>query len=150
MHQNHKWKPLFMIHSTSVSPQIKKKRLGPCLSMMNQVRIEKSATRTKSFTHLDTYQNRNNLYPNQPTYSVQPMQNKNIRKKWSKEDCKEIFHMFVYAINTPSGKMLFNDLVWFGLVLWHIKHFRLFNAKFSLYIYIKYMWFNKTFCWSRF
>ena len=29
-------------------------------------------------------------------------------------------------------------LVWFGLVLWHINHSRLFNAKSSLYIYIKY------------
>ena len=27
------------------------------------------------------------------------------------------------------------------LVLWHINHCRLFNAKFSLYIYIKYTWF---------
>ena len=30
---------------------------------------------------------------------------------------------------------------WFGLVLWHINHCGLFNAKFSLYIYIKYKWF---------
>ena len=30
-------------------------------------------------------------------------------------------------------------MVWFGLVLWHIDHWRLFNAKPSLYIYIKYM-----------
>ena len=28
---------------------------------------------------------------------------------------------------------------WFGLVLWHINHCRLFNVKSSLYIYIKYM-----------
>ena len=33
-------------------------------------------------------------------------------------------------------------LVWFGLVLWHINHCRLFNAKYSLYIYIKYIWFG--------
>ena len=26
------------------------------------------------------------------------------------------------------------DLVWFGLVLWHINHCRLFNAKSSLFI----------------
>ena len=32
--------------------------------------------------------------------------------------------------------------VWFGWVLWHINHFRLFNAKPSLYIYIKYIWFG--------
>ena len=30
---------------------------------------------------------------------------------------------------------------WFGLVLWHINHCRLFSAKSSLYIYIRYIWF---------
>ena len=30
----------------------------------------------------------------------------------------------------------------FGSVLWHINHCRLFNAKSSLYIYIKYIWFG--------
>ena len=30
-------------------------------------------------------------------------------------------------------------LVWFSLVLWHIKHGWLFNAKFSLYMYIRYI-----------
>ena len=34
------------------------------------------------------------------------------------------------------------DLIWFGLVLWHINHYRLFNAKSSLYIYIKDIWFG--------
>ena len=37
-------------------------------------------------------------------------------------------------------------MIWFGLVLWHIKHCRSFNAKLSLYIYIyiytKYIWFG--------
>ena len=33
-------------------------------------------------------------------------------------------------------------LVWFGLVLWHISHCRLFNAKSSLYTYIKYIGFG--------
>ena len=33
-------------------------------------------------------------------------------------------------------------MIWFGLVLWHIKHCRLFNAKSSLYIYIKYIRFG--------
>ena len=28
-------------------------------------------------------------------------------------------------------------MIWFGCVLWHINHFRLFNAMSSLYIYIK-------------
>ena len=38
-------------------------------------------------------------------------------------------------------------LVWFGLVLWHINHCRLFDAKSSLYTYIKYIWSVNTFCW---
>ena len=33
-------------------------------------------------------------------------------------------------------------MIWFGWVLWHINHCRLFNAKSSLYIYIKYIWFG--------
>ena len=32
--------------------------------------------------------------------------------------------------------------IWLGWVLWHINHCRLFKAKFSLYIYIKYIWFG--------
>ena len=33
-------------------------------------------------------------------------------------------------------------MIWFGWVLWQINHCRLFNAKSSLYIYIKYIWFG--------
>ena len=33
-------------------------------------------------------------------------------------------------------------MIWFGLVLGHINHCRLFNAKFSLYIYTKYTSFS--------
>ena len=34
-------------------------------------------------------------------------------------------------------------MIWLGWVLWHINYCRLFNAKSSLYIYIKYMiWFG--------
>ena len=33
-------------------------------------------------------------------------------------------------------------MIWFGCVLWHINHCRLFNAKSSLYIYIKYIGFG--------
>ena len=33
-------------------------------------------------------------------------------------------------------------MIWFGWVLWHINHCRLFNAKSSLYIYIRYICFN--------
>ena len=32
-------------------------------------------------------------------------------------------------------------MIHFGCVLWHIDHCRLFNAKSSLHIYIKYIWF---------
>ena len=31
-------------------------------------------------------------------------------------------------------------MIWVGLVLWHINRCRLFDAKSSLYIYIKYVW----------
>ena len=37
-----------------------------------------------------------------------------------------------------------SNLVWFGLVLWHIKYCRLFNAKSSLYIYIKDIGFSSV------
>ena len=33
-------------------------------------------------------------------------------------------------------------MIWFGWVLWHINHFRLFNAKSTLYIYMKYIRFG--------
>ena len=33
-------------------------------------------------------------------------------------------------------------MIWFGWILWHINHCRLFNAKSSLYIYIKYIGFS--------
>ena len=33
-------------------------------------------------------------------------------------------------------------MIWFGWVLWHKYHCRLFSAKSSLYIYIKYIWFG--------
>ena len=33
-------------------------------------------------------------------------------------------------------------MIWLGWVLWHINHYRLFNAKSSLYIYIKYKGFG--------
>ena len=57
-----------------------------------------------------------------------------------------------YGISTIGGHLMPNplytyilniyDLVWFDLVLWHINHWRLFYAKSSLYIYIKYIWFG--------
>ena len=33
-------------------------------------------------------------------------------------------------------------MIWLGWVLWHINHCRLFNAKSSLYKYIKYIGFD--------
>ena len=33
-------------------------------------------------------------------------------------------------------------MIWFGWVSWHVNHCRLFNAKSSLYIYIKYILFG--------
>ena len=53
-----------------------------------------------------------------------------------------------YGISTIIGYLMPNplythilnihDLVRFGWVLWHINFYRLFNAKSSLYTYIKY------------
>ena len=55
-----------------------------------------------------------------------------------------------YGVSTIVGYLMPNplytyiliiyDLVW--LVLWRINYCRLFNAKSSLYIYIKYIWFG--------
>ena len=60
--------------------------------------------------------------------------------------------VWFYGISTIVGYLMLNlfytyiliiyDLVWFGLVLWHINHSRLFSAKSSLYIHIKYIWFG--------
>ena len=33
-------------------------------------------------------------------------------------------------------------MIWFGCVLWHLNHCRLFNTKSSLYIYIRYIGFG--------
>ena len=35
-------------------------------------------------------------------------------------------------------------MIWFGWVLWHINHCRLFNGKSSLYIYIRYIGFGQV------
>ena len=40
------------------------------------------------------------------------------------------------------GKIVLLIKVWFGLVLWHINHCRLFNPKSILYIYMKYLGFG--------
>ena len=41
-------------------------------------------------------------------------------------------------------------MIWFGWVLWHINHCRLFNAKSSLYRYNEYIWFIVFFNWNHF
>ena len=67
-------------------------------------------------------------------------------------DCSEggLNFMCVLSIKMPIQKsletyliILVCDLVWFGL--WYINHSRLFSAKPGKYIYIKYIWFVKTF-----
>ena len=35
-------------------------------------------------------------------------------------------------------------MIWLGLVLWHINHYRLFNVISSIYIYIKYILFGSV------
>ena len=58
--------------------------------------------------------------------------------------------VWFYGISTIVGYLMPNPLYtcildiydWFDLVLWHINHCGLFNAKSSLYIYIKYIWFG--------
>ena len=49
-----------------------------------------------------------------------------------------------YIMPNPLYTHILNiyDLVW--LVLWHINHCGLFNAKYSLYIHINYIWFRLT------
>ena len=42
-----------------------------------------------------------------------------------------------YFIPNPLYTYISNIMIWFGWVLWHFNHCRLFNAKSSLYIYIK-------------
>ena len=46
-----------------------------------------------------------------------------------------IYMQYILQLN----KNIFLLMTWFGLVLWHISHYRLFNAKSCFYIYIKYM-----------
>ena len=46
--------------------------------------------------------------------------------------------------NAKPSLYIYSKYIWFGLFgfLWHINYCRLFNAKSSLYIYIKYIWFG--------
>ena len=53
-----------------------------------------------------------------------------------------INHCRLFNANSPFMHIYQIYMIWFGCVLWHIDHCRLFNAKYSLYIYIKYVWFG--------
>ena len=65
---------------------------------------------------------------------------------------EEVASFGFYGISTNVGYLMPNnfytnvlnmyDLAWFGLVLWHVNHCRLFNAKSSLYICVKYIGFS--------
>ena len=65
--------------------------------------------------------------------------------------CVYIDLVWFYGISTIVGYLITNPfyiciykicMIWFGWVLWHINHCRLFNAKSSLYKYIKYIVFG--------
>ena len=54
--------------------------------------------------------------------------------------------VWFYGISIIIGYLMPNPLytyilnmILFGWLLWHINHYRLFNAKSSLYLYIKYI-----------
>ena len=47
-----------------------------------------------------------------------------------------------YLIPNPLYIYIYRERSWFVWVLWHINYCRLFNAKSSLYIYIKYIGFG--------
>ena len=85
----------------------------------------------KYFTHVHTFINRKALqnvfqYIN---FILQGTQIKNL---------KTISHFFGSLV-VWTILLHFICLVWFGLVLWHINHCRLFNAKSFLYKYLKYI-----------
>ena len=60
-----------------------------------------------------------------------------------------------YGISTIVGYLMpdlvhtlsIKYMIWLGLILWHINHCRLFNAKYRSYMSIRYIWFVNTFSW---
>ena len=50
--------------------------------------------------------------------------------------------MFTVLLHLSNFGLGLIGFVWFDLVLWRIKPYRLFKAKSSLYLYIKYIWFG--------
>ena len=61
-----------------------------------------------------------------------------------------VFVLWIYNISSLEANLatrvqVLNE-VWFSSVLWHIIYCRLFNPKYSLYIYIEYTWFLNSYC----
>ena len=54
----------------------------------------------------------------------------------------DLGNMEYHFIPITQGSTFILNSIWFDLVLWHINRCRLFNAKSSLYIYIKYIRFG--------
>ena len=54
----------------------------------------------------------------------------------------------VWIYYYPHTQIHYIHMIRSGWVLWHINHWRLFNAKSSLYIY--QIWLVNTYCWSPF
>ena len=63
---------------------------------------------------------------------------KSFAKFWL---CKALFGCSRWFCLSCEGDKPHWNVVWFGLVLWDINHCCLLNAKSSLCIYIKYIWF---------
>ena len=65
------------------------------------------------------------------------------RGQYVKEIQMLTFSLYVFYLSTFNAKSslyIYIKYIWLGLVFWHINHCRLFNAKSSLYIYIKSIW----------
>ena len=58
------------------------------------------------------------------------------------DKCESSLHRCIRDIMVNIIRNILTELIWFGWVIWHINHCRLFNAKSSLYIYIRYIWFG--------
>ena len=61
--------------------------------------------------------------------------------KWVNHEFQQ-FIIMKFLENNTKERRPFSQINMVGLGLWHINHCRLFNAKSSLYIYIKYIWFG--------
>ena len=56
-------------------------------------------------------------------------------------------YKLLWVIKAKSHLFIYIRYIWFGLILWHINHCRLFNAESSLKVCIEYMiWFGWLLC----